>query len=202
MSNTVLKIYKSRKVLLELLEAQKFDTSSYIDFGINEIDAMFSSSQLDMLLHRESDDAHVYVNYFKSDSLDAIVEDLFEIECLLKDKTKDYIIQIMASEPNQTTLEKVKYMFDKEGYFIIPYNIERLQFNVLKHVLVPTGTVLNREQEEALFKEYHLTSVGNLPEISRFDPQAMATGLRPGQIIRLERKSPTAMNSLYYRVCV
>jgi DNA-directed RNA polymerase subunit H len=155
-----------------------------------------------MLLHRESDDAHVYVNYFKSGSLDAIVEDLFEIECLLKNKNIDYIIQIMESEPNHTTLEKVKYMFDKEGYFIIPYNFERLQFNVLKHVLVPTGTVLNKEQEEALFKEYHLTSVSNLPEISRFDPQAMATGLRPGQIIRLERKSPTAMNSLYYRVCV
>jgi len=202
MSNRVLKVYKSRKILLELLEAQKYDVSPYIDFGINEIDAMYTNSQLDMLLYREVDDSYVYVNYFKSDSLDAIVEDLFEIEGLLKDKTKDHIIQVMGGEPNNTTLEKIRYIYDKEGYFIIPYNIERLQFNVLNHVLVPKSTVLNKEEEVALFKEFHLTDLHNLPEISRFDPQAMATGLRPGQILRLERKSPTAMNSLYYRVCV
>ena len=203
MSNRVLNIYKSRKTLLELLENQGYDISSYNNFGINEVDAMYANSQLDMLLNRTSDDSNVYVNYFKkSESLDAIVEDLFEIECCLKDKSKDYIILVMQEEPNNTILDKVKYLFDKEGYFIIPYNIDRLQFNVLNHELVPKGNVLNKEEEGELFLKYHLTSSNNLPEISRFDPQAMAMGLRPGQIIRLERKSPTAINSVYYRVCV
>jgi DNA-directed RNA polymerase subunit H (RpoH/RPB5) len=202
MSNTVLKIYKSRKVLLELLEAQKFNISSYTDFGINEIDAMYSNSQLDILLHRESDDAHIYVNYFKSDSLDTIVEDLFEIECLLKDKKKDYIIQIMTSEPNQTTLEKVKYMFDKEGYFIIPYNIDRLQFNVLKHVLVPQHKVINKDQVREVMIRYNITDFNQIPDISRFDPVARAIGLRPGDVCHIIRPSKTSIKTNYYRICV
>jgi DNA-directed RNA polymerase subunit H len=205
MSNRVLQVYKSRKILLELLEDQKYNITDYDNFSINEVDAMYTNSQLDMILHREKDDSHVYVNYVKkwsADTLEKLVEDLFEIECLLKDKTKDHIIMVLNEEPNQTIFEKVKYIFDKNGYFIIPFNIARLQFNLLKHELVPTAMILNSVQEEALFKEYHLTTAMNLPEISRFDPQAMAIGLRPGKIMKLMRKSPTAMNAIYYRVCV
>ena len=205
MSNRVLQIYNSRKIMLELLAEQKYNIQDYDHFSINEVDAMMMNSQLDMILHREEDDAFVYINYLKkwsADTLEKLVEDLFEIEILLKDKTKDHIILIMNEEPNQTVFEKVKYIFDKDGYFIIPFNIARLQFNILKHELVPKATVLKKMEEEALFKQYHLTSPTNLPEISRFDPQAMAVGLRPGQIVKLERKSPTAMNSLYYRICI
>jgi DNA-directed RNA polymerase subunit H len=205
MSNRVLQIYKSRKYLLELLEQQKYNITDYENFSINEVDAMYSNSQLDMLLHRDENDSFVYVNYVKkwsADTLEKLVEDLFEIETVLKDKKKDNIILVMDNEPNQTILEKVKYIFDREGYFIIPYNIARLQFNILKHELVPPATVLNPEEEDALFKKYNLTNAKNLPEISRFDPQAMAIGIRPGQIVKLERKSPTAMNAVYYRVCI
>lgn len=203
--NRVLQIYNSRKHMLELLAEQKYNIEDYDYFSINEVDAMMINSQLDMILHREEDDAFVYVNYLKkwsADTLEKLVEDLFEIETVLKDKTKDHIVLIMNEEPNQTVFEKVKYIFDKDGYFIIPFNIARLQFNILKHELVPKATVLKKSEEEELFKQYHLTSPMNLPEISRFDPQAMAVGLRPGQIIKLERKSPTAMNSLYYRICI
>jgi DNA-directed RNA polymerase subunit H len=205
MSNQVLQIYKSRKNLLELLDGQKYNIEDYQEFSINEVDAMLANSQLDMILHKEEDDSYVYVNYVKkwsADTLEKIVEDLFEIECVLKDKKKDSIILVTPIEPNHTIFEKVRYMYDKEGYFIIPYNIARLQFNILKHVLVPKATVLNKAEEEALFKQFNLTNINNLPEISRFDPQAMAIGIRPRQITKLERKSPTAMNSLYYRVCV
>jgi len=205
MSNRVLQVYKSRKNLLELLKEQKYNVADYDNFSINEVDAMNTNSQLDMILHRDEDDSYVYVNYVKkwsADTLEKLVEDLFDIECLLKDKTKDHIIMVINEEPNQTIFDKVKYIFDKNGYFIIPYNIARLQFNILNHELVPKANILNTVETAALFKEYNLTNIMNLPEISRFDPQAMAIGLRPGQIVKLERKSPTAMNSLYYRVCV
>jgi DNA-directed RNA polymerase subunit H (RpoH/RPB5) len=207
MSNRVLQVYKSRKILLELLKEQQYNVTDYENFGINEVDAMCANSQLDMILQKENE-SHVYVNYFISgkklsaDVLDNLVEDLFEIEAVLKDKKKDHIILIVNEEPNQTMVDKLKYLYDKEGYFILVFNIARLQFNVLKHVLVPTATILEEVEEAALFLQYHLTSSANLPEISRFDPQAMAIGLRPGKIVKLERKSPTAMNYLYYRVCV
>jgi len=207
MSNRVLQVYKSRQNLLELLKDQQYNVTDYENFGINEVDAMCANSQLDMILQKEND-SHVYVNYFISgkklsaEVLDNLVEDLFEIEGVLKDKKKDHIILIVTEEPNQTIVDKLKYMYDKEGYFILVFNMARLQFNILKHALVPIATILEEVEEAALLLQYHLTSSANLPEISRFDPQAMAIGLRPGQIVKLERKSPTAMNYLYYRVCV
>jgi DNA-directed RNA polymerase subunit H (RpoH/RPB5) len=41
-----------------------------------------------------------------------------------------------------------------------------------------------------------------LPEISRFDPQALAICLRPGDIVKFLRGSETAGTYNYYRVCV
>jgi DNA-directed RNA polymerase subunit H (RpoH/RPB5) len=47
-----------------------------------------------------------------------------------------------------------------------------------------------------------MRSLSEFPEISRFDPLALALFLRPGRVCRLVRNSPTALASEYYRVCV
>ena len=41
-----------------------------------------------------------------------------------------------------------------------------------------------------------------LPEISRFDPQALVVGIRPGEVCKIDRSSVTALSTEYYRVCV
>ena len=38
--------------------------------------------------------------------------------------------------------------------------------------------------------------------INLFDPTALAIGLRPGQVAEINRKSPTALETKYYRLCV
>ena len=47
-----------------------------------------------------------------------------------------------------------------------------------------------------------MKSVNQFPEIERFDPQALALSLRPGQVVRIQRDSVTALNTIYYRVCL
>ena len=49
-TNKIITIYKSRTTILELLEKQGYETEDYNSFNINEIDAMISSNQLDMLV--------------------------------------------------------------------------------------------------------------------------------------------------------
>ena len=39
------------------------------------------------------------------------------------------------------------------------------------------------------------------PEISRFDPVAIAIGLRPSQVVEIIRSSPTALKTKFYRLC-
>ena len=47
-NNRILKLYKSRQTIFELLDAQNFDVSQYEEFSIAEIDAMYQKKQLDL----------------------------------------------------------------------------------------------------------------------------------------------------------
>lgn len=204
-SNRILKIYKSRNTILELLRMRGYNITDYSEFSINEIDAMYSNDQLDMLLTKENEEK-VYVKYYlnskniRKENLDTLVEDLFEIENVLT--KKDTLIVIVNDEPNDTIVDRMKYLYDHDGVFIVMHNIERLQFNLLNHVLVPYTEILENSQVEELKKEYSLKNLTQLPEISRFDPHALAVCLRPGQVCKLQRKSSTALNYYYYRVCL
>jgi len=204
-SNRILKIYKSRNTILELLRMRDYNTNDYSEFSINEIDAMYSNDQLDMLLAKENGEK-VYVKYYlnskniRKENMDTLVEDLFEIENVLT--KKDNLIVIVNDEPNDTIVDRMKYLYDHDGVFIVMHNIERLQYNLLNHVLVPYTEILENSQVEELKKEYSLKNLTQLPEISRFDPHALAVCLRPGQVCKLQRKSSTALNYYYYRVCL
>ena len=105
-------------------------------------------------------------------------------------------------EPNDSNLQKMNYLYDHDGYFIVMHNIKRLQFNITKHDLVPKMTILSEDEKEKFMLKMHISSLNQLPEISRYDPQALALCLRPKQICKIERTSATALKCLYYRVCV
>jgi DNA-directed RNA polymerase subunit H (RpoH/RPB5) len=205
-SNRILKIYKSRNTIIKLLETQHYNVSDYGDFSINEIDAMYTNDQLDMLVKHEENDKKIYIKYYlnskniRKENLETLVEDLFQIENVLA--KSDTLIVIINEEPNDTITERIKYLYDHDGIFIVLHNIERLQFNILDHSLVPFIRILNDNESEELKKKYNLKDYSQLPEISRFDPQALAISLRPGQVCSLDRKSSTAVSYTYYRVCV
>jgi DNA-directed RNA polymerase subunit H (RpoH/RPB5) len=204
-SNRILSIYKSRKTILELLEKQNFNVSEYVNFSINEIDAMYNNDQLDMMVSH-SEGKKTYVKYYltakqiKPDNLDDIIEDLFTIEEVLK--KNDTLIVIIEDEPNDTIITKVKYLFNRDGIFVVIHNIKRLQFNILNHVLVPKCQILNDDEVQEMKKNYNMKETSQLPEISRFDPQALAICLRPGDVCKFERDSATALKYNYYRVCI
>ena len=72
----------------------------------------------------------------------------------------------------------------------------------MKHSLVPHAQIMKEEEIESLKAQYNLKTLMDLPEISRFDSQALALSLRPKQVIKIDRKSDTALEYNYYRVCV
>jgi DNA-directed RNA polymerase subunit H (RpoH/RPB5) len=211
-SNKVLRIYKSRKTILDLLETyQNYDVSDYNDFSINEIDAMLSNEQLDMLVQRKSEDSvgkpqKTYIKYYlqskqiRPQTLDDIIEDLYLVENILtKDDT---LIIIIEDEPNDTIIAKLNYLYNTSGIFIVIHNIKRLQFNILEHKLVPNMSILSKKEVEELMQKFNLKSVNQLPEIGRFDPQALALSMRPGDVCEINRDSVTSIEYDYYRVCV
>jgi hypothetical protein len=85
-SNRILKIYKSRKNVIEhLSEGQGYNLEDYENFSINEIDAMYTNSQLDMLVSHKKDNRKVYVKYYLSakqirpQNVSDIIEDLLSL---------------------------------------------------------------------------------------------------------------------------
>jgi len=208
-STRIINIYKSRNVILEQMKLQGYNVEDYLKFSVNEVDAMLSNSQLDMLLVNE-DGRKAYIKYYftlkqttkqiKKEILDNVIEDLFVIDDVLT--KKDTLIVIIDDEPNDTILARIRYLYEHDGIFVIIHNIHRLQSNILDHVLVPFMKVLDDTEETEFIQKYQIKYKNQLPEISRFDPQALVVGVRPGQICRIQRPSTTAVMSNYYRVCV
>lgn len=211
MSNSrIEEIYKSRNTILKQLEEINYNVEDYDEFSRNEIDSMYKNNQLDMLLSHKTDNKKVYIKYYislksiskqiKPANLDEIIEDLYVIDNVLS-KT-DTLIIIIDDNPNDTIITKLKYLFEHDGIFIIIHQLSRLQFNILDHDFVPKMTILKDEEIENLKKEYNLKSTSLLPEIYRFDPQAMIILLRPKQVVKIIRKSSTSLNYDFYRICV
>ena len=205
-SNKIVSIYNSRLNLTDILSGNGYDTTDNDIFSINEVDAMYKNNQLDMLLTNTTNKRKVYVKYYlkakqiKKQDLDEIIEDLYVIDEVLT--KNDTLMIITEDEPNDTIISKIKYLYEQDEIFIVVHNIKRLQFNILKHTLVPSCQVLLPEEVDELKQKYNLDSVDQLPEVSRFDPQSLAMCLRPGEVCKYIRKSVTAMNAEYYRVCV
>lgn len=205
-NNQILSIYNSRFNIVEIMESLKYDVSDYNSFSINEIDTMYRNAQMDMLLTQPDSNKKVYVKYYlaakqlRKQNLDDIIEDLFVIEGVLT--KNDTLIIITEDEPNDTIQTRVKYLYDHDGIFVVIHSIKRLQYNILKHRLVPECAILQSNEVDELKKKYNIHALSQLPEISRFDPQALAMCLRPGEVCKFMRTSITAMDSEYYRVCI
>lgn len=202
-------IFKSRKFLLEILEEQGFNVNDYKDCSIHEIHAMIQTKQLDLLIERNIPfKQKIYVKYhlgktLRLNNIQEYIEDLFNLEKILT-KNDDLII-IIKEEPNETLIKIIKDIWEHEQINIRIINIQRLQFNILKHELVPKHSILTEKESDEFIKKYNIKKVDlskSIPDISRFSPVGLVIGIRPGQICKIERNSKTAINTLFYRICV
>ena len=74
-------------------------------------------------------------------------------------------------------------------------------FDIFKHELVPKHEILTKEEVEELLKKYRIEPY-QITRIKVSDPAAKMIGAKPGDIIRIMRKSPTAGRSVAYRYVV
>lgn len=75
------------------------------------------------------------------------------------------------------------------------------KFDILKHELVPEHIILNENEKKELFEKLKIKSE-NLPKILTNDPVVKAIDAKEGDVLKIIRKSPTAVTSIYYRVVV
>lgn len=209
-SSLISSVYKSRSTLLDLMKMQGYNVDEYEGFSVSEVNTMKTNNQLDMILEKNRVSADekrlskIYIRYYLAKSLrpqnlQEMIDDLFNIEEVL---TKaDTLFIVVKDEVNETLSNALKHIWEQEGIFIVILNLKRLQFNIMKHKLVPPHRVLTPAETLQIKQKYNIMNDNQFPDISRFDPVAQAIGIRPGQVCEILRPSKTSITAPYYRIC-
>ncbi len=74
---------------------------------------------------------------------------------------------------------------------------ERL--DILKHQLVPKHEIMGAAEKKEMLEKLEI-SEKHMPKILDSDPVIKKIGAKPGDMIRITRKSQTAGESVYYRI--
>ncbi|MBW2997252.1 DNA-directed RNA polymerase subunit H [Candidatus Woesearchaeota archaeon] len=67
-----------------------------------------------------------------------------------------------------------------------------------QHVLIPKHKKLSEKEKKDLLETYHIT-INELPAILKSDPALAGTDVDVGDIVKIERDSPTAGKTVFYR---
>ena len=217
-SPLVSKLYRSRNVILEIMEHRGFAVEGYSGFSVNEVHIMFANKAMDMLLENPTTGRKAYIKYhlggrlaprhvyYMIDDLyneddDEVVEEKEEKhDDTLKDK--DELIIVTKDKMNDTQKALLSQVYNQYGKFVNIFWLADYLTNILKHELVPPHRPLSKEETKQVMETFHLDDIKKFPEISRFDAVARTLGIRPGQVCEIIRSSPTAITTKYYRLCL
>ncbi len=110
------------------------------------------------------------------------------------------VILVSRDKISSTNL---KQLADFEGVTVDAFDVTELVFNISKHTLVPLHQPIRDPADiKAVVDTYRLKSIHQLPLIQRTDAMARYLGLRPGQLVKITRSSPTSGEYVLYRCCV
>jgi DNA-directed RNA polymerase subunit H (RpoH/RPB5) len=193
------------------MKVQGYDTNDYEGFSVNEVNTMKVNNQLDMILEKTTEDVDIkrkpkiYIRYYlaktlRPQNLQEMIDDLFNVEEVLS--KFDTLFIVVKDEVNETLINALKHIWEQDKIFIVIQNLKRLQFNILKHTLVPPHRVLSSAEVIVVKRRYNVMDDNQFPDISRFEPVAQAIGIRPGQVCEIIRPSKTAISAPYYRICM
>jgi DNA-directed RNA polymerase subunit H (RpoH/RPB5) len=119
---------------------------------------------------------------------------------------RKYTNYIIVFEELTTADNKLLVAFDKilnkiDGLLSV-FMFSDLHFNPTKHHLVDKHTKLNKDEIKDLMTHYNIKSKTQLPIILKSDPIARWLGIRPGDIVKIDRYNPNSGLTYYYRACV
>jgi len=78
---------------------------------------------------------------------------------------------------------------------------EKKHYEIMAHELVPEHIVLSEKETKELLTEFGITQ-DQLPKLLHNDPAAIACGAKPGDILKIIRKSHTAKEAIVYRLVI
>ena len=194
-------LYKSRNQLIYYLNENGYDCTAYEHFSMEELDTMNKFQQLDMTVTRKEETCLVkYLTDSKKIQVNSILQQVFIDEALLR--PTDTLVLITNDYTEESVHRLLKNAWELDKYFVVVFHLKQLQFNLLKHKMVPKHVRLTKEEKEKVYETFHVHDDSQMPQISRFEPVAKVLLLRPGEVCKIQRYDKISFENLYYRVCV
>jgi DNA-directed RNA polymerase subunit H len=210
-------LYRSRITLLEHLKAQGYNTEPFEKFSPKEIKEMAEAGApaLQMELKRQEPDEETGIDTcIVMYSLLRIKQKLTGATSILAKladqktspwplKSTEFIMVTLEDIPPASNFDSAAAeSWNQHKMRIRFFTASRMIHNPLKHALVPKHERVPQVEHEALQKSLYATKA-QFPLI-RFheDPIARWIGAVPGDIIKITRPSPTAGETVIYRLCV
>jgi DNA-directed RNA polymerase subunit H (RpoH/RPB5) len=145
------------------------------------------------------------VGKMKKDDINLLISD---VKNTMEPDYEYNIIMILKEKPHNIILNKIQDIHssvnidEKEKRMFLEYFIQdELKYNCSRHFLVPKHSKCSKEELDLVLKKYSV-SLSQLPKMIHDDPQAKYLGLRPGDVCKIERISPTTGKYVYYRLVV
>ena len=199
-------VYRSRMNLLDILEERGYNVEKYRKFSPAEATAAVTALPSLSFKVYNKDNKLCDVRYanISRQKLDKFFDDIEDDE---SENTEVIIMMIVpvSDAHHMVALKqyiKLKESGEKRKLRVSFFSIDTLVVNPLKHVLVPKHEILPQEQHAELMQSMYITAKSKFPEIKfHVDPIARCIGAVPGDIIKIIRPSPSAGESVIYRVC-
>jgi len=111
---------------------------------------------------------------------------------------EDDVLIVFKEKINNLNLKNLKVLNPHVEVFLM----REMQYNLSRHSLVPKHEILKDDGEvEGLLSTYQLKR-NQMPIIQKADPMARYLGVKPGDIVKITRSSPSAGEAILYRYCV
>lgn len=210
-------LYRSRKVLLEILKEDGYDTANYENFGPWEIEAMVAGGQtaLTMELKRSTPASPeavaepiqkcmvVYSLQKLKQRLGSFLGALTNNKETELDPATTEIIVVVLEDVADVFHAAALAEWNSKKQRIRFFKAHNLLFDPRTHVLVPKHTKMPAADVVEFMKQHYIRSKTNLPFIKfHEDMIARIMGLVPGDVVKITRPSPASGTYDMYRVCM
>jgi DNA-directed RNA polymerase subunit H len=112
-------------------------------------------------------------------------------------KEKEIDRALVVTEGRYT--HAVKQTAKKKNVELLPKSFP--VFDIFEHALVPKHEILSEKETKQLLTQYKIQPY-QMPQVKSTDPAVKAIGAKPGDVLRIIRKSSTAGEHIAYRYVV
>jgi len=116
---------------------------------------------------------------------------------------KTGIVIITPIKPSESVLAAIRRRAaDLEKPLVLVFELRHLQFDISAHRKVPKHRILDKDEVNAVLKEFHANSPNLFPKIDSQDPMARWIGARPGDVLEITGLCESSGENRRYRTCV